>query len=92
MPVPVFSARLKYGGSHRRNTHSLRHLFMDEQTGMVLRFSPKTMEALVHGILSGELKVDPEAEVVEGLFTFQLYSSWVFATPLSSLDRARIGL
>lgn len=90
--VPVFSARLRYEGQFRRNTHSVRHLFRDEQTGMVYRFSPKTMELLMRAILSGEVKVDAEDRVLEGLFTFQLYSTWVFAAPLERLDRARLGL
>ena len=56
--VPVFSARLRYDGQFRRNTHSVRHLFTDEQTGMVHRFSPKTMEALQHAVLAGDIKID----------------------------------
>ena len=90
--VPVFSARLQYEGHYRRNTHSVRHLFRDEQTGMVYRFSPKTMEALQHAILAGEIKVDTAHRVYEGLFTFQLFSKWVFVTPLDSVDRARLNL
>ena len=90
--VPVFSARLSYEGQHRRNTHSVRHLFRDEQTGMVYRFSPKTMEALQNAILSGDVKVDTDAQVYEGLFTFVVYTKWVFATPLSRIDRARLKL
>lgn len=88
--VPVFSARLLYEGSHRRNTHSIRHLFRDEQTGMVLRFSPKTVEALLHAILAGDVLIDDGAFV--GDFTFQQMSGWVFASPLSRLDRAKLGL
>jgi len=90
--VPVFSARLVYEGHFRRNTHSVRHLFRDEQTGMVYRFSPKTIEALLFAVLSGEISVDTNARIFEGLFTFQLFSKWVFATPLGKLDKARLGL
>lgn len=88
--VPVFSARLLYEGSFRRNTHSIRHLFRDEQTGMVHRFSPKTVEALLKAVAAEEVKVDNGAYV--GEFTFQLYSGWVFTTPLDRMDRARLGL
>jgi len=91
IPVPVFSARLRYDGHFRKNTHSLRHLFTDEQTGMVYRFSPKTVELLLKAILAGEV-VPEDHSVFVGDFTFKLYGEWIFAAPLSGLEKAKLGL
>lgn len=86
----IFQGRLAYLGLVRKRTHSQHHVFRDEQSGVVCRFSPKTTEMLFEAVLDGSVEVVDG--VLEGLFTFAKYGDYYFVYPLSAADKADRGL
>lgn len=86
----VFEGRLRYLGHQRNAAHSVKHLFKEEQSEMLLRFGPKTMEALLESIAEGTTKVVGGS--FRGLFTFKSFAGYIFVMPLSEKDMEVMGL
>lgn len=80
----VFEGKLKYIGHQRTAAHSVHHLFEDV-SGVLLRFSPSTMEAFVKSIAAGTTKRLQNGRF-EGLYTFATFAGYIFAIPLSEKD------
>lgn len=79
----VFSANLVFLKYVRSKTHAVQYLFKDEVSGVVVRFSPMTVDLLMRDIQEGRITV---AGGFRGNFTFGNFAGNVYAKPLSVGD------